>query len=272
MHMNIHYGIRPFACQTCGKRFNNRGARYNHMKMHSNAFPYECPLCQKAFHWELSLKQHLKSHAKRGDIMDIMVDTIYGKQIEQQKLKKKQEKKRQLNQIRLQQSSLVNSERVSQPVVKNENSQEVAACSPNTTSTANTPNTANPRSPIHQPQPSVHATVGLGQNEHSGNNETHSYHGTDKMIKAENTAENQICGVNMPSVAHQAFQNTAVYNPYIISIGRPSNAIPRPPLPTIVGLRGNNEGTSTNASLSFKQPIQDAATMIGKPQDNQSRF
>ncbi|KRY14247.1 hypothetical protein T12_633, partial [Trichinella patagoniensis] len=42
-------------------------------------------------------------------------------------------------------------------------------------------------------------------------------------------------------------------------------------LPTIVGLRGNNEGTS-NASLSFKQPIQDAATMIGKPQDNQSRF
>ncbi|KRY04021.1 hypothetical protein T03_14610 [Trichinella britovi] len=40
----------------------------------------------------------------------------------------------------------------------------------------------------------------------------------------------------MPSVAHQAFQKTAVYNPYIISIGRPSNAIPRPPLPTIVGL------------------------------------
>ncbi|KRX74432.1 Zinc finger protein [Trichinella sp. T6] len=194
MHMNIHYGIRPFACQTCGKRFSNRGARYNHMKMHSIAFPYECPLCQKAFHWELSLKQHLKSHANRGDIMDIMVDTIYEKQIEQQKLKKKQEKKRQLNQIRLQQSSLVNSERVSQPVVKNENSQEVAACSPNATFTANTPNTANPRSPIHQPQPSVHATVGLGQNEHSGNNETHPYLGTDKMIKAENTAENQICG------------------------------------------------------------------------------
>ncbi|KRX34146.1 Zinc finger protein [Trichinella murrelli] len=67
-------GIRPFACQTCGKRFNNRGARYNHMKMHSNALPYECPLCQKAFHWELSLKQHLKSHARRGDIMDIMVN------------------------------------------------------------------------------------------------------------------------------------------------------------------------------------------------------
>ncbi|KRX74419.1 hypothetical protein T06_14276 [Trichinella sp. T6] len=72
----------------------------------------------------------------------------------------------------------------------------------------------------------------------------------------------------MPSVAHQAFQNTALN----ALLCRPSNAIPRPPLPTIVGLRGNNEGTSTNASLSFKQPIQDAATMIGKPQDNQSRF
>ncbi|KRX32720.1 hypothetical protein T09_15390, partial [Trichinella sp. T9] len=46
--------------------------------------------------------------------------------------------------------------------------------------------------------------VGLGQNEHSGNNKTHPYHGTHKMIKAEN----QICGVNMPSVAHQAFQKT----------------------------------------------------------------
>ncbi|KAL1230949.1 Zinc finger and BTB domain-containing protein [Trichinella spiralis] len=32
MHMNIHLGIRPFACQTCGKRFNNRGAKHNHMK------------------------------------------------------------------------------------------------------------------------------------------------------------------------------------------------------------------------------------------------
>ncbi|KRX79135.1 hypothetical protein T06_3437 [Trichinella sp. T6] len=197
------------------------------MKMHSNALPYECPLCQKAFHWELSLKQHLKSHARRGDIMDIMVDTIYEKQIEQQKRKKKQEKKRQLmNQIRLQQSSLVNSERVSQPVVKNETSQEVAACSPNTTSTANTPNTANPRSPIHQPQSSVHATVGLGQNEHSGNNETHPYHGTDKMIKAENTAENQICGVNVPSVAHQTFQKTAAYNPNVNSANKHIPEVP----------------------------------------------
>ncbi|KRX50543.1 hypothetical protein T05_2537 [Trichinella murrelli] len=64
------------------------------------------------------------------------------------------------------------------------------------------------------------------------------------MIKAENTAENQICGVNMPSVAHQAFQNTAVYNPYIISVGRPSNAIPRPPLLTIVGLGQNGYNTN----------------------------
>ncbi|OUC46188.1 hypothetical protein D917_07930 [Trichinella nativa] len=76
----------------------------------------------------------------------------------------------------------------------------------------------------------------------------------------------------MPSVAHQAFQETAVYNPYITFAAKRNNTIPRPPVNTIVGLRGNNEGTSTNASLSFKQPIQDAATMIGKPQDNQSRF
>ncbi|XP_003371545.1 zinc finger protein, partial [Trichinella spiralis] len=120
MHMNIHLGIRPFACQTCGKRFNNRGAKHNHMKMHSNVLPYDCPLCGKSFHWELSLKQHLKSHANHGHITYNM-----------------EEKKRQLmNQIRLQHSSLVNSERVSQPVVKNENSQEVAAYSPNTTSPA----------------------------------------------------------------------------------------------------------------------------------------
>ncbi|KRX50582.1 hypothetical protein T05_2300 [Trichinella murrelli] len=93
------------------------------------------------------------------------------------------------------------------------------------------------------------------------------------MIKAENSTEiPQICGVNMPSVAHQAFQKTAVYNTERNTTGRPNTAILLPPLYTIVGLGRNNEGTSTNASLSFKQPIQDAATMIGKPQDNQSRF
>ncbi|KRY29041.1 hypothetical protein T01_7527 [Trichinella spiralis] len=170
---------------------------------------------------------------------------MYQKQIEKEKLKKKEEKKRQLmNQIRLQHSSLVNSERVSQPVVKNENSQEVAAYSPNTTSPANTPNTASPRSPIHQPQSSAHTITGLGQNEHSGNNETHPYHGTDKMIKAENKAENQICGINMPSVAHQAFQKTAAYNLNTTFSARPSNAIPRPPLPTIVILGQNGYNTN----------------------------
>ncbi|OUC40169.1 hypothetical protein D917_04308 [Trichinella nativa] len=92
------------------------------------------------------------------------------------------------------------------------------------------------------------------------------------MIKAENTTENQNFKVNMPSVAHQAFQKTAVYNPNTTFAAKPNTAILLPPLYTIVGLGRNNEGTSTNASLSFKQPIQDAATMIGKPQDNQSRF
>ncbi|KAL1230948.1 Protein-methionine sulfoxide oxidase mical3a [Trichinella spiralis] len=174
-----------------------------------------------------------------------MVGEMYQKQIEKEKLKKKEEKKRQLmNQIRLQHSSLVNSERVSQPVVKNENSQEVAAYSPNTTSPANTPNTASPRSPIHQPQSSAHTITGLGQNEHSGNNETHPYHGTDKMIKAENKAENLICGINMPSVAHQAFQKTAAYNLNTTFSARPSNAIPRPPLPTIVILGQNGYNTN----------------------------
>ncbi|XP_003367316.1 zinc finger protein, partial [Trichinella spiralis] len=111
MHMNIHLGIRPFACQTCGKRFNNRGAKHNHMKMHSNVLPYDCPLCGKSFHWELSLKQHLKSHANHGHITYNMVGEMYQKQIEKEKLKKKEEKKRQLmNQIRLQHSSLVNSD------------------------------------------------------------------------------------------------------------------------------------------------------------------
>ncbi|KRY17844.1 hypothetical protein T12_6226 [Trichinella patagoniensis] len=54
----------------------------------------------------------------------------------------------------------------------------------------------------------------------------------------------------MPSVAHQAFQKTAVHNPYIISVGRPSNAIPRPPLPTIVGL-GQNEHSGNNETHPF---------------------
>ncbi|KRX16072.1 hypothetical protein T07_11351 [Trichinella nelsoni] len=143
--------------------------------------------------------------------------------------------------------------RVNMPSLTHQAFQKTAVYNTNTIS-AGRPSNEIPRPPL----PTI---VGLGQNEHRGNNEIHPYHGTDKIIKAVNKAENQICGVNMPSVAYQAFQKTAVYNPNTISAGRPSNAIPRPPLPTIVRLDRNNEGTSTNASLSFKQPIQDTTTM-----------
>ncbi|KRX16812.1 hypothetical protein T07_14602 [Trichinella nelsoni] len=152
--------------------------------------------------------------------------------------------------------------KVNMPSVAHQAFQKTGVYNTNTIS-AGRPSNAIPRPPL----PTI---VGFGQNEHSGNNKKRPYHETDKMIKAENKAENQICGVNMPSVAHQAFQKTAVYNPNTISAGRPSTAILRPPLHSIVRLGRDNEGTSTNASLSLKQPIRDAATMIGKPQDNQS--
>ncbi|KRZ19590.1 Zinc finger protein [Trichinella pseudospiralis] len=56
MHMNIHLGMKPYACQMCGTRFSNQGAKHNHMRIHSCASPFACSLCKKAFALELSLK------------------------------------------------------------------------------------------------------------------------------------------------------------------------------------------------------------------------
>ncbi|KRZ00662.1 Zinc finger and BTB domain-containing protein 43, partial [Trichinella zimbabwensis] len=205
MHMNIHLGIKPFACEICGSKFSNRGARCNHMKKHSSVSPFVCPLCEKAFQWELSLKEHLKSHANRGHITDTMVGEIYLKQITQQKLKKKEEKKDKLKFIdpnTSQESPTVNCQRVSKPSVKCESFQEAAAYNPNT-SLAEIPKTENQRPPLQQ---------------------------QGWMIKVETTAENGIVCVSKPLVKYETFQKATAYNPNPIFLAIPKTENQRPPL------------------------------------------
>ncbi|KRZ01071.1 Zinc finger and BTB domain-containing protein 43, partial [Trichinella zimbabwensis] len=205
MHMNIHLGIKPFACEICGSKFSNRGARCNHMKKHSSVSPFVCPLCEKAFQWELSLKEHLKSHANRGHITDTMVGEIYLKQITQQKLKKKEDKKDKLKFIdpnTSQESPTVNCQRVSKPSVKCESFQEAAAYNPNT-SLAEISETENQRPPLQQ---------------------------QGWMIKVETTAENGIVCVSKPLVKYETFQEATAYNPNPIFLAIPKTENQRPPL------------------------------------------
>ncbi|KRZ04562.1 Zinc finger and BTB domain-containing protein 43, partial [Trichinella zimbabwensis] len=232
MHMNIHLGIKPFACEICGSKFSNRGARCNHMKKHSSVSPFVCPLCEKAFQWELSLKEHLKSHANRGHITDTMVGEIYLKQITQQKLKKKEDKKGKLKFIdpnTSQESPTVNCQRVSKPSVKCESFQEAAAYNPNT-SLAEISETENQRPPLQKQQTPIHASGGNKNIAHCSSNGEKPYIGRHEIIKAENTADNSIYRVSKPLVKYETFQEPAAYNPNPIFLAIPKTENQRPPL------------------------------------------
>ena len=59
MHLNIHFGRRPYSCRFCPKRFRQAGHLTAHCKnVHGQAFPFRCDLCKMQFKGQVKMRKH----------------------------------------------------------------------------------------------------------------------------------------------------------------------------------------------------------------------
>lgn len=61
MHIRLHNGERPFACDACPKTFKTNGGLVAHQKRHLKLMEYECKFCGKAFVESSNLRRHISA-------------------------------------------------------------------------------------------------------------------------------------------------------------------------------------------------------------------
>nr|XP_027220294.1 zinc finger protein 16-like [Penaeus vannamei] len=52
-------GVRPFGCDTCGRRFSQKGNLLRHSLLHTNEKPFGCGVCRKFFVQKAHLVKHV---------------------------------------------------------------------------------------------------------------------------------------------------------------------------------------------------------------------
>lgn len=64
MHLQVHTGSQPAACDFCGRGFKDAKQAKRHSPIHDGVKSFVCPTCGHSFSKSSNLTTHLKIHAE----------------------------------------------------------------------------------------------------------------------------------------------------------------------------------------------------------------